>query len=482
MMSMNRPPRSLLAFPLSIVALALARPQAAHAKVFTLPDLLELADRTNPGLGAASAATDAIEAQLLEARRSWLPTGELYGLFTASPEIRCQTDLPLPAGTDTKIWRQEHCDRTNVSEATLKFNGIFARTELKLTQPVYTFGKISAGIEAAEAGVAASKNREGAQRADMELNVRRAYWGMKLAREVLDTLDEGLVYVTDAEARINKDLADGTGTATPTDRFRLQSVRTGVEVQKLETRRLGKLAGNGLRALLGDAAPDVIEVDALPLQAPSVPLRPVSQYEEQARLSRPEVRALDFLVTSKRALSDLERRRQYPDLVLVGTATFAYASSVDNPKNAFANDPFNTVSAGLGAALRVPLDLGVKNARAARVSAEAEETSLRRREALGGIRFEVDRAFDELSEALERRALMAKGEKTGRRWITSTMQNFEVGLAETKDFSDALLTFFQSRIKYLQAMMDVNVSAAVLSRATGSEVIRAAEATTKNTP
>ena len=42
------------------------------------------------------------------------------------------------------------------------------------------------------------------------------------------------------------------------------------------------------------------------------------------------------------ALADLERRKQYPDLVLVGTATYAYASSIDNPRNAFFNDPFNT--------------------------------------------------------------------------------------------------------------------------------------------
>ncbi len=458
---------------LALLLAPLLIPAPAQAHTYTLPQLIELATKNNAGLAASAQATLGIEAQLLEARRSWMPTGELLQLITASPAIHCQTDLPLPAGKDPKDWRQEHCDNTNVSEATLKFNGVFTRTEVRLTQPLYTFGKIAAGVQAAEAGVTASKSREDAQRAELELNVRRAYWGAKLAREVLDTLKEGLGYLAEAEARINQDLSAGTGSASPTDRFRLATVRAQVETQILEATRLGKVARNGLRALIGDAAPADFDIDADPLGAVTVPVRPLVHYEEQARLTRPEVKALDFLLKSKRSLADLERRKQYPDLVLVGTATFAYASSVDNPKNAFANDPFNTLAGGLGAALRIPLDLGVKNARADRASADAEEAAYRRREALGGIRFEVDRSYDELTEAMDRSQVVAKGEKNGRRWIMSVKANFDLGLAETRDFSDALVAFFQNRIKYLQSLMDVNLAAAALSRATGADVTRA---------
>ena len=64
-----------------------------------------------------------------------------------------------------------------------------------LVQPVYTFGKISAGVTAAESGIAASRSREQGQAAELELNVRRAYWGMKLAREILDAIKDGIVHV-----------------------------------------------------------------------------------------------------------------------------------------------------------------------------------------------------------------------------------------------------------------------------------------------
>jgi outer membrane protein TolC len=338
-------------------------------------------------------------------------------------------------------------------------------------QPLFTFGKISSGISAAEAGITASRSREESVLAEVELNVRRAYWGAKLAKEILETVKDGMGYLDQAQEQIEKNLKEGTGTATVVDRLRLKAMRADVDGRVLEAQKLLSIALGGLRALLGPESPSDLDVDAEPLQAPEVPERPLAHYEEQARLSRPEVKALNYLVASKRALADLERRKQYPDLVLIGTATYAYASSIDNPKNAFFNDPFNTLSAGLAAALRMPVDLGVRNARAHRVEAEAEEAVERRREALGGIAFEVDRAHADLNEAQKRLAVMKSGEKTGKAWITTVSQNFATGLAETKDFADALINFFQFRVKALQATFDVNIAAAVLGRAVGGPVM-----------
>ena len=59
----------------------------------------------------------------------------------------------------------------------------------------------------------------------------------------------------------------------------------------------------------------------------------------------------------------------------------------------------------------------MRNARSARLQAEAEEAFHRRREALGGIAFEVDRAYAEMIEAQKRLEVMQRGEKTGKRWI-----------------------------------------------------------------
>jgi multidrug efflux system outer membrane protein len=457
--------KSRLLLPVLATFANLAVPAAATARAYKLDELIEMARKTNPGLAAGAQATAGIEAQLSEANRSWMPTGDVTSLVAPVPEIRCGEDSTQP-----KAYREDHCSQTSNPEASINFRGVFTRTELHLVQPLFTFGKIDAGKVAAQQGVIASKNREEGMIADLDLNVKKAYWGLKLARAVYDTLTEGTSYLEDAQKQVDKELAAGTGSVTQTDKLRLKTVRAELDVRLLEARRMGDFARNGLRALLGPDAPADLDIDAEPLEPLEVPKRPLGHYEEQARLSRPEVRALDHFVASKRALADLERRKQYPDLILVGTAAYAYASSIDNPQSAFANDPFNTAYVGAAIALRFPIDFGVRNAHAVRVQAEAEESAFRRREALGGIAFEVQRAYGELTEATDRLQAVRLGERAGKAWITAVAQNFATGLAEAKDFSDALAASFQFRVRVLQAVFDLNVAAASLARATGAEV------------
>jgi len=470
-------------FPTLLLSLGLCLPAVASAKPYTLDGLLDLARKGNPGLAAGEKATAIIEAQLLEAKRNYYPTGELNSLLAQAPEIRCYTGQNDANGNAIRDYDGKNC--VNTGEAigasssgfvkSITPAGVFTRTELKLIQPLYTFGKLSAGVDAAESGVKASHERESGMLADLELNIRKAYWGAKLARAILATLNEGSGYLDQAQDKIEQELKEGSGDASVTDRLRLRTMRAEIDARILEAKRGADLARSGLRALIGPDAPPDLEVDEAEIAALTIPGRTISQYEEAAMETRPEVKALQYLVAAKRSLAQLETRRQYPDIVLIGTAAYAYASSVDTPKNSYYNDPFHSLGAGIAAGFRMPLDLGVKNARAAKLRAEAEEAEQKRREALSGIAFEVEKAHMEMKEAEERMKVVQKGEKAGRQWIAAIAQNLAVGLAEAKDFSDALLAFFQARVRYAQSIYDYNLAAAALTRATGTDVTASAE-------
>jgi outer membrane protein TolC len=447
----------------SVFGAIAATAPGAVARKMTLPQLLEMA-RDYPGLQAGAAATAAMEAQVAEAKANWLPQGDILSLLAPSPNVRCQ---PPRAGSDDPT----PCLTTSSSEASLRtinWSQVFTRTEIKLIQPIWDFGKISAGVAAAKAGVEVARQREASARADIEMNVRKAYFGLKFAREILDMLDQGSGYVEDGQKKLEKDLANGTGNVTVTDKLRMRTVRAELDARILEAKRLQGLARESLRILLGPEAPADIDVDDEPFEAPEVKEHPVTYYEEIARVSRPEVRMLEYAVRAKHALADLERRKEYPDLVLIGTAAFARAQGVDDPPNAFMSHYFNSTTGGVAAALRMQLDLGPKIARARKSAAEALEIEYRRSEALGGVMLDVRKAYGEVTEALARTDATAKGEKAGRAWISAVSQNFAVGLAEARDFSDALVAFFGMRTRYLQSLFDLNIAVAALGRATGS--------------
>jgi outer membrane protein TolC len=457
------------AFALGIGAV-LAAAGTASARPYSLDELLEIGRKNNPGIAAAAQQTEGVRAQLTEARRSLLPTGDLTSAFAPVPRINCIADTSAPPNVDPDTWRLQHCSGTDTYTVRLQFEGVFTRTEVHLVQPLYTFGKIAAGVSAAEAGISASRSREQGAAADVALNIKKAYWGWKLARESLDSLNEGLGYVDDGQKAVEKSIKEGD--TSPTERQRVAVLRATVLTRKLEAEKAVAIARAGLRALLGAGAPADLEPDAEPLEALAVPPKPVAQYQDEARRSRPEVRALDELVKVKRELASLEWRKQLPDLVLLGQAAYAYASSIDYPKNAFYSNPFNGVSAGVAAALRMPLDLFVKNARAARLQAEAEEARLRREEALGGVGFEVQKAYADMIEAQKRIDVNRQGEKAGRIWLTGVSQKMALGTGEMREFADALIQYFLFRYQALQAVYDFDVAAATLTRAIGVDVTK----------
>ena len=464
------------AFGLALLGLLLsaALPSAAVAKKYTLNELLEQARTQNPGLRAGGAATRAMQAQVVEAKRNWYPQGDLTSFLAPVPRVECEG--PGLTMSPDQTTREQNCVTTNASPShgalqyLTNFAGAYTRTDVKLVQPIWDFGKISAGVSAAEAGVTVTTGREAGARADVELNVRKAYWGLKLARELRSMLEEGEGYLDSAQKKIEKQLADGSGNATVTDRLRLRTVRTEIEVRLLEAKRLEGVARGGLRALLNLDSGEDLDVDDEDFEPLEVPDHPLAYYEEQARLSRPEVRTLEYAVQAKRALAKLEHRKLYPDLVLIGQISFAYAPTIDSPQNAFASNPFNGFGGGVAAALRLPLDFGPKLARGDRTHAEADEIEARHQEALGGVGFEVSKAFLELSEAQKRLLEVRKGEKAGKAWVAAVTQNFALGLADSRDFSDALLQSFKMRTFALQAVYDLNTSTATLSRATGIAV------------
>jgi outer membrane protein TolC len=455
--------RSLLVGPALLVALAVS---PASAKKFTLVELIQIS-RSNPGLHADAAATEAMRAQVLEAKLNWLPQGSVLSLLAPSPKEECFNVYGVRS--------ESQCVSTTSPEvnlASLSWNRVFTHTEVQLIQPVWDFGKISAGIAAAKAGVEVSLQREAGSRADLDLNIRKAYFGLKLAREVLDTLDEGGGYIDTAQKKIEKDLAKGEGSSTVIDKLRMRTVHADIDARLLETKRLQGVAVSSLRALLGPDSPADIDVDDDPFEPPDVAERPVTYYEDLARAERPEVKMLEFAVKAKHALADLERRKQYPDLILIGGAVFARAQGVDNPTNAFFSHYYNSTAAGLAAGLRIPLDLGPKIARSRRLAAEAEQTGYQQSAAMSGIMLEVRKAYGEVSEARQRVATMEKGQKAGKAWISAVAQNFAVGLAETRDFSDALIAFFGMRTRYLQAVYDYDIALSSLARATGAPDFR----------
>jgi outer membrane protein TolC len=451
---------------------------ASGPRRYTLNELLAKAREVYPGIEAGRYSLQAAEAQLSEARRAYIPQGTISTLLAPAPEVKC--GLPddmiaalgiTPAQLADKHWRETHCLGTPSlpTPQLVGIKGVLARVDVNLVWPIYTFGKLSSAIDAARAGVSAGHGRIAQARAQVEIQLKQAYYGLKLARELTSTIEEGKEHVDKARKQIEEELDEGKGNATVTDLRRLQVISADIEARKLESERGAALALAAIRVLIPVGLPRDFDIDDEPLARPEAALKPLDEYQRLALSHRPEVKLLDAAVAARRAAVGVQKGTFYPDVLIVGSFSYAYTSSADTPQNSFFNNPLNGIGFGGGLALRLSWDYGLKLARLARVRAELAETGALRRQALGGIGLEVEKSRAELDEAQRRVDATHKGERAAMGWLNNVAQNLGMGLAETRDFSDALLAFFQMRLRYLQALYDAQIAHASLVKAAGAE-------------
>ena len=99
--------------------------------------------------------------------------------------------------------------------------------------------------------------------------------------------------------------------------------------------------------------------------------------------------------------------------------------------------------------------------------ADADVVTAQRHLVRGGVDFEVERAYADLAEARRRMGSGERGQKTARGWLNAVRQNMDLGTAQPRDLVDSARSYFELRISYFQAIMDVNLATAALRRAAG---------------
>jgi outer membrane protein TolC len=397
----------------------------------------------NPRVQMATGDRDAAAARVSEADAARLPRLKATAFGTISPEIRC-LDAP--------------CTMTDPENFSWNFKGLFGGAQADLTQPLYTFGKIGHARAAARAGLDAQNALANEAAGDAAADAAKAYWGLKLARELGFMLEDGIEEIGKARARF-----DEKPDISIQDRQRVAVLLAEAKVQRAEAAQAETQALAGLRALIDstDADIDDAELAAVDHAVPGV------NEIDASSLRRPQSVAAKSGAIAMGELADFQAAHYYPDLAVVGSAWIARAQGVDDPPSVFANDPFNRQGAALVLALQWQLEPWNVKARTERARAEANKARAQSHLADLGARYDAATAASEAAAAQAKLAATVEGEKAARAWLASVLQNEAIGTAEAKDLADAYIAWFQMKARWAQAVFQWNVAVVRLGRATG---------------
>jgi outer membrane protein, multidrug efflux system len=419
---------------------------------YTLEECLALADRNFPNLWAARARLALTHAQLEEAR--WTPWFQWSAQSTFGV---------LPPLSGTVLYPQSTLASRNV----IGLDNLqpFFAFGITGVLPIYTFGKIETALNAADANVRVSEWDMEKARQQMRMDVRRAYYGLLLARDakyVIDEakgrLDRGIQGIKDRIAKADSNVGD-------VDRLRLETYRQEIIAQSLQAPKGEAYALAALRFMTGvEGNFDVVDE---PLKVPDRPLVSVVQYLEAARVLRPDVNMARAGVAARRRLVEYNRARLFPDLGLALGADFISTPSAVPQNNLYANDPFNHFYYYIGAGLRWNLDLLPQAARVEGAEAQLEETRALERLALGNAMYEVEKAYADAVEAKTREAAWDTAEHETKEWISIVQDHIELGTWDERALMEPLRAYGNARVQHLYALMDYNIAMSSLALASG---------------
>lgn len=343
----------------------------------------------------------------------------------------------------------------------------FWRVDLQLTQPLYTWGRIDAAAQAADAGARARSRLVESTTGEVQLRVVQLYWGASLARRLLAVAAEVEKALDAAERHVDAALAEGDGQVLLSDRYRVALYRAALQGRVAEARRGLELARAGLAATLG-VAPERLALREAPLDPSPGPPPDEPAAFAAAQRQRSDLRALDEAIAARRAEADAERAAMRPQLFLAGTLSYGQAPNRDRQTNPWVRDEFNLLAAGVAVGLRQDLGFPLLQARARK--AEAEQSVLeRQREALSrAVEVQVAGALADLRGARGRLVAARAALESGRALFRSAGLDFAAGVVEARSLLEGYALYVESQAGAAQAAYDLLVAEARLGQVTGA--------------
>jgi len=448
---LNRPVFPGAMIPFIAVAMAAA---PAPCGPLDLPTTMALAAARSDEVALSRAEVATAEAVLAIARAiGILPMSTATLLVGPSPEAH---------GTVVES------DNSNRHIAGL---GIFSRVDVTLVQPLYTWGQISSGKRAAEAGVRARELLVDDSLQQVGFRVLQAYWGVSLARRLLAISDDVQGALADADKRISDELSRRTGEVVLEDKYRVAIFRAEILQRTAEAQKGRNLARVAISAMLAISEPElVLKDEPLPvLEQESSPSR--EQAIQLAEQARPDLRGLDQGVKALEAQADANRAALWPQIFAAGTFSWAWASNRDRQTNPWVNDEFQHLNGGLAIGLRQNLSIPLLSSQVRK--AEAELSSLRqKREGLVRlIQAQTDQALADLRAASEKHAATQAGLSAGRSWFRSAGLNFAIGVTDARGLIDAYAAYVKSQADGAQATYELLLARGHLDQVTGKPLI-----------
>jgi len=428
-------------------------PQQQQPFALDLGTAVRRAIAASPDLAAVQDALAASEASYDATLRQYAPSAVASAGYTRSSPV---TGGSITVGPQTVTLHAPPQDSTSF--------------RLGLRQPLYSGGRIEAGIAAASAAEGSARADARSVRRSVASMAERAWWALVLAAESEEAVAENYAAMKAHRADAERRLAQGTGTKNELLSWEMQEIQAGVASRAAATDL--EAARARLDILLG--LPWNTPIDAAPPPPPALSAGiggidgatpSTAALIDRALSTRPEIDSARARIAAQDAAEKLARASILPSVSLTGDLVYADPNPEVIPQQegfAFLWDVGIVASIDVG---RVPESL-------AQIEAARAEAS-QARDSLGRVRDEltlelVQDSFD-LEKARDSYLTSDAAVNLAEENLRVQKDRFAAGVAIASELADAEASLLAAKLDRFRARVAWELARAALRDAAGGD-------------
>ena len=430
---------------------------AQQKQTLTIEQAIQIGMENSKTLRTSQYKVQAADAKASETNTLGLPSLKFSGTYTRLSPVPALV-FPFPVGA---LLNSDN----SISFVTQNYpltSDIVNNYGLKATlqQPLFTGGKISGAIDAAEYAAQATQEDHKKDQADVLYNIKAAYWNLYRANEFKRFVDENVdqikSHAVDAENLFKQ------GMLTKNDVMKVRVQLSDALVRQIDAKNNVQLAMYMLNNTLGLPLQTEIEL-ASTINIIDRDWAPADQLITSAFEKRPEMLGMNARVKASEAGLTSARGGWWPQIYLVGN----YDYNRPNQRYFPATDDFKD---SWDVSVAVSFDLwnwnqtGHQTTQAQAQLAQAQEGLSMTKD---GITLEVTQSYLNIQKAKERKIVSEQGVNQAEENYRMTDGVYKQGLAANSELLDAEVALLQAKLNLTQSLVDYELAIAQLSKAIG---------------
>jgi outer membrane protein TolC len=335
------------------------------------------------------------------------------------------------------------------------------RSRIDLQWPIYTAGRLQALTRAAGAEAAATGQDRETLRADLKLEITRAYLAVVTARASENVVRQAL-------ERTNGHLADvrsqfNVGLVPPSDVLSIEAQQAHQQMLAIEAANIVVTSSADFRRLVG-LEPEASFELADELEAPGDATDLPNTVVADARANRPERKALQFRIEAATERASAASANGLPVVTAQGGVDYARPNPLIFPLSAEWRSSWD-----LGLQVRWTfLDGGRVKAETAEAAALRRAAEARLRDFDSSIASEIEQRAADLRSARASVVAARSGVRAAAEARRVLAERFSAGVATNTDVLTAQVALLQADLDLTRALANTRLARARLERARGN--------------